>query len=136
MLKGVNTQGGMIIAEGVATVYAQEGLPLAEMEKEVKSKGLRISWLNVADQFQKMGFTRNRIVSEMQELNHFHPNACDVSQIEDFLEMSYTDQRDLLGEYWKKQGAFPVLIDDIAIGVLDSVNKVRQIFQSEGVFVR
>ncbi len=96
--------GQVFIVKGIAKYLAETGLPLSEMQKYAKSQDVEISWLNVCDEMKRSGSSKKRILSEMNELNHFHPQTCDINLIERFLDADYTDSRAILHEWWSSRG--------------------------------
>jgi hypothetical protein len=89
-----------IISRGIATLYFEQGYPLAASLDFAKDNGLKICWLNVADQFQKAGFSNQRIISEFRELLSFCPDEVDIKAIEEFVVLDYHSQREKLWEFW------------------------------------
>lgn len=93
-LKGIKlSDGGFLLLAGVGATYAESGLPLAEIEKATVKRNVKVAWVHVADEFLRLGFSPNRVVSEFRELVRFRPDACDIHDIEALVSAEYSDRQ-------------------------------------------
>ena len=93
-------QGKMVISSGIAKYYSEYGMPLAALQKSAETRGQTISWLNVTDEFLKLGFSKKTILSAFSELSIFRAEICDITEIEAFVNSSYSEQRKMLYAFW------------------------------------
>lgn len=127
-IKGRN--GQMIISKGFAQLYTETGVPLAEMEKHATANNYRISWLNVAKDFLRLGFSSQKITSEFRELSTFQPNAIDLLEVERFLSGDVETQRLMLSDYWRGVADMDALLEDELLLAQKQMKVVEQLVLS------
>lgn len=97
-------EGRCRILKGVARLYYQRGLPFSIIAHTAQKKGCVISWLHMADELLKHGWSEKTILSRFRE--EFRDGRGDIDfdgitidDIEAFLAADYDRQRTILFAY-------------------------------------
>ena len=105
MLQYVYIGGKSVVVSGIGKLYYQDGFPISMTHDILKERNIGISWLNVADELYKNGWTETRCLTVLrQEID----NDETYNEVESFIKAAkgtkekfytgtgYEDQREMI----------------------------------------
>ena len=89
-----------IIIKGIGKAFYQDGFPIS-MGIEIKQKqGYKISMLHIADELLKQGWKLKTVLSKLEEEKSLDiNNVMDMTNVIEFVNASYEDQREMIYNY-------------------------------------
>lgn len=88
-----------IILRGLGKMFYQEGMPIGILAKEAADKGYEASWLHIADELQKHGWSVDTIVNKLKDETGDSGVQVNLDAIKNFLCCNYEDQREMIFQY-------------------------------------
>lgn len=88
-----------IVLGGLGRMLYQEGTPIGVLVVEAKRKGWEVSWLHIADELQKHGWSNKTILSRLKEECTDSVIPVDLDKLKDFLEADWDSQREMIFQY-------------------------------------
>jgi alanyl-tRNA synthetase len=92
--------GKKICVKGIGKLFYEQGLPISMVTEVLKSKGIEVSVLHVADECLKNGWsaktTNSKLVEDFQDSLDGNLNK---SQLEKFCYAAYEEQREMIFNY-------------------------------------
>jgi hypothetical protein len=94
--------GQPLIYEDIAIHFDRYGFYAGtQMIHELLKNGFKISWLNVAQDFTRIGQSKATILSRFREINQMSVTTIiDIDSVEKFLSASYEESRPMLFDVW------------------------------------
>lgn len=99
MIKTIILNNKKIIIGGLGKLFYQEGTPISILANRAELEGMSVSWLHVADELIKHGWSNKTILNNLRDEITGCINKPDVRIIEEFINKSYEDQRDMIFNY-------------------------------------
>jgi len=86
-----------VVVRGFGKMFYQEGMPIGILAQEAVKKGFEISWLHVADELLKHGWSPETTYKKLRE--EMTDSGLPTSDIREFCDKSYEDQREMIFKY-------------------------------------
>lgn len=88
-----------IIVKGIAKMFYQDGIPIGICVNQLVNRGYEVSWLHIADQCLKNGWSSRTVIKKLRE--EAYDSGCDYNPeiIEHFCNIDYESQREMIFEY-------------------------------------
>lgn len=92
-----NINGQKICLSGVGKLFYQDGLPISISANKLKKQGIKLSWLHVADECLKHGWSPKTTYRKIREdIADSGEKLFDTELLYNFCHTSYEDQRDMI----------------------------------------
>lgn len=90
-------EGKKICTGGIGKLFFQEGMPIGISANKLKENGITLSWLHVADECLKHGWSAKTTFKKIREdIKDSGEELFDISLFESFCFADYNSQRDMI----------------------------------------
>lgn len=91
-----NINGREIAIKGVGKLFYQEGVPLEISADILFEKGVEISWLHIADELLKNGWSNKRVYNTLSHILLYSKYESNIPLLKEFIYKEYNEQRDMI----------------------------------------
>lgn len=99
-----------IVVRGMGKMFYQDGMPISIMAGELRKKGLEVSWLHVADELLKHGWSSETTFKKLrEEMADGAIEKVDIDRVEKFCDAFRTGDKWEEGYYAQREMIFQYL---------------------------
>lgn len=92
--------GRKIVVQGIGKMFYQDGFPIGMAVERLKTLGIEVSWVHIADELLKNGWKNRTILARIGEDLTDYGDDLDIkailTTIELFLSVGYEQQREII----------------------------------------